>query len=166
MAADPFLTFHGEHEAIRPRLRALEKALDAAMNRGRADEADRATFRDVLDFLRTFVFAHIRREEEALLPVLEEAVGRYGTLVNVIAYDHDEVRRETAKFGEAMAALEAAAGEPHRPELGEVNRHGIFLVQYLGLHMAKEDSALANAAREALGEEGLREVARRLESMG
>jgi len=166
MAADPFLTFHGEHETIRPRLRAFERALDAAMNRGRADEADRATFREVLDFLRTFVFAHFRREDEALLPVLEEAVGRYGTLVNVIAYDHDEVRRETAKFGEAMAALEAAAGEPHRSELAEVNRHGIFLVQYLGLHMAKEDSALADAAREALGEEGLREVARRLESIG
>jgi len=166
MAVDPFVTFHGEHEAIRPRLRAFERALDAAMNGGRADESDRAVFRETLAFLSTFVFAHFRREEEALLPVLEEKVGRYGTLVNVIAYDHDEVRREAAKLGEALAALEAAAGGSHRSELGEVNRHGIFLVQYLGLHMAKEDSALADAAREALGEEGLREVARRLESMG
>lgn len=166
MAADPFLTFHGEHEAIRARLRAFEKVLDAAMNRGHADASGLAAFREVLDLLRTDVFAHFRREEEALLPLLEQRVGRYGSLVGVIAYDHEEVRREAAKFGEAVAALEAAAGGPHRQELGEVNRHGIFLVQYLGLHMAKEDSALADAAREALGPEGLREVARRLEEIG
>jgi len=136
------------------------------MNRGRADEADRATFRDVLDFLRTFVFAHFRREDEALLPVLEEKVGRYGTLVNVIAYDHAEIRRAAGKLGGSLAALEAKASMPHVPELHEFNRHGIFLVQYLGLHMAKEDTSLAEAARQALGEEGLREVARRLEEIG
>lgn len=165
MSEDPLLTFHREHEVIRPRLRAFERALDAAMNRGHAGEAELAVFRGTLDFLRTEVFAHLRREEEALLPVLEQKVGRYGSLVSVIAYDHDEVRREAGKLEEALAALERA-GEAHGADLKELNRHGIFLVQYLGLHMAKEDSSLAEAARQALGEEGLREVARRLEEIG
>jgi hemerythrin-like domain-containing protein len=165
MAADPLFVFHVEHETIRPQLRAFETRLDAAMNRGAADAADLAAFHELLAFLRAFVFGHFWREEEALLKVLEKEVGRFGTLVNVIACDHEEVRREAGKLGQALAALDAAAGTSHRSELAEVNRHGIFLVQYLGLHMAKEDSALADAAREALGEDGLQEVARRLESM-
>jgi len=108
----------------------------------------------------------MRREEHALLPALEAKIGRRGTLVSVIAYDHEEIRRALGKLGEALAALEGQAATAHALALREVNRHGIFLVQYLGLHMAKEDSALMAVARESLGEEGLREVERRLESMG
>lgn len=165
MAADPLVAIFGEHESIRPRLRGFERALDTAMNRQNVSDVELAVFRDTLNFLRGNVERHMRLEESALLPVLEAKVGRFGTLVSVIAYDHDEVRRETEKLADALAALERAAAQPHRPQLAEVNRHGIFLVQYLGLHMAKEDSALADAAREALGEAGLREVARRLESI-
>ena len=162
---DPLLRFHEEHQAIRARLRKLEAALDAAMNRNRADAGDLTTFRESVQHLRGSVLPHFRREEEALLPLLEAKVGRFGTLVNVIAYDHEEVRREIGKFAEALAALEANASGIHAAELRELNRHGIFVVQYLGLHMAKEDSTLAAIAREALGEKGLSEVARRLESM-
>lgn len=157
------LAFHRDHERIRPRLRALERALDAAVNRDRAGASDLAVFRESLESLRTDGFDHLRREEHALLPVLEQRVGRFGTLVNVIAYDHAEIRREVEKFGEALVALESKADIPHGPELRELNRHGVFLIQYMGLHMAKEDSSLADLAREALGEEGLREVTRRLE---
>lgn len=163
MAGDPLLAFHRDHERIRPRLRALERALDAAVNRDRAGASDLAVFRESLESLRTDGFDHLRREEHALLPVLEQRVGRFGTLVNVIAYDHAEIRREVEKFGEALVALESKADIPHGPELRELNRHGVFLIQYMGLHMAKEDSSLADLAREALGEEGLREVSRRLE---
>ncbi len=166
MAEDPFLVFHRDHEQIRPRLRTLEAALDAAMNRGRASGAEVTAFRAAQEFLESFAFAHFRREEAALLPALEARVGRFGTLVNVIAYDHDEIRREVAKFSEALAALVAKKDGPHRAELGEVNRHGVFLVQYVGLHMAKEDSSLAETARAALGPEGLEEVSRRLEASG
>ena len=151
---------------IRLRLRSFERLLDAAMNRESAGEAELAVFLETLGFLRDAVERHMRREEAALLPILEERVGRYGTLVNVIAYDHAEIRRAAGKLGGSLAALEAKASMPHVPELHEFNRHGIFLVQYLGLHMAKEDTSLAEAARQALGEEGLREVARRLEEIG
>ena len=165
MTDDALRAFQREHEAIRHRLRTFERALDAAMNRGQVEQAELALFDETLAFLRTDVFVHFRREEKALLPLLEEKVGRYGSLVSVIAYDHDEVRREVAKLSEALAMLQAASDRPHRSELQELNRHGIFLVQYLALHMAKEDSSLAEAARQALGEEGLREVARRLEEI-
>lgn len=165
MADDPFLVFHREHEKIRPRLRALERALDLAVNRDRAEAAELAVFRESLESLRTEGFEHFRREEHALLPVLEDRVGRFGTLVNVITYDHDEIRREVGKFGDALAALEAKAGAPHGAELRELNRHGVFLIQYMGLHMAKEESSLADLARAALGEDGLREVSRRMEGL-
>ncbi len=160
---DPFEAFFREHESIRPRLREFERALDAAMNRSRAEAGELGAFQETLEFLRDDVLDHMRKEDEALLPLLEAKVGRFGTLVNVIAYDHDEVRRTVDKLGEAIDALAAKASGPHVAELQEVNRHGIFLVQYLSLHMAKEDSSLADLAREALGPNGLAEVARRLE---
>ena len=165
MSADPLLAFHEDHERIRPRLRQLEKALDAAMNRDRAEVSERKVFREGREFLETAVLDHFRREEHALLPALEARVGRFGSLVNVIAYDHDEVRREVGKLAEALVALEAKADRPHVAELHEVNRHGIFLVQYLGLHMAKEDAYFGGDARQALGEGGLAEVTRRLEAV-
>lgn len=165
MAADPFLTLHREHESIRKVLRSLEAALDAAMNRDRATASDLSAIRDAAAYLRTTGEAHLRREERALLAPLEERIGRHGTLVGVIAYDHDEVRRETRKLEEALAAVDTA-GDARGAELRELNRHGIFLVQYFSLHMAKEDSALADLARQILGEDGLAEVARRLEAPG
>jgi len=136
------------------------------MNREQAGSAELTVFRETLTFLRAELERHMRREEHALLPALEAKIGRRGTLVSVIAYDHEEIRRALGKLGEALAALEGQAATAHALALREVNRHGIFLVQYLGLHMAKEDSALMAVARESLGEEGLREVERRLESMG
>jgi len=166
MVGDPFLAFHEDHERIRPGLRSLEAALDAAMNRDRAGAAELATFRESLELLRTEGFDHFRREERALLPPLEARIGRFGTLVSVIAYDHEEIRREVGKFEDALTRLEAKAGTAHGPELRELNRHGIFIVQDLSLHMAKEDSSLAELARKALGEEGMREVSRRLEDGG
>lgn len=165
MAADPLLAFHEEHEGFRRSLRELEKALDAAMNRRHASEGEIVTFREAVRLLRTSVVTHLRREEMALLPVLEERVGRHGTLVDVIAYDHEEIRRETGKLEDALAALSSKGEEPHAAELAQVNRHGIFLVQYFALHMAKEDSYYAEAARVELGKEGLAEVRRRLETI-
>ena len=161
--ADPLLAFRRDHEEIRPRLRALEAALDAAMNRDRAVPAELAVFRGTIAFLQSVAFDHFRREERALLPPLEAKVGRYGSLVNVIAYDHEEVRREVDKLAAAVAVLAAKADAPHDLELREVNRHGIFLVQYLGLHMAKEDAYFGGASRDELGSDGLAEVAQLLE---
>lgn len=160
---DPLEAFSREHGTIRPGLREFERALDAAMNRGRAEASELAAFRDAVGFLRTDVSAHLRREDEALLPTLEAKIGRFGTLVSVIAYDHEEVRRTVEKLAEAVDALATRADGPHGAELREVNRHGIFVVQYLGLHMAKEDAFFAEGAREALGVAGLAEVARRLQ---
>lgn len=164
-AADPFATLHQEHAAIRSVLRSLEAALDAAMNRDRAGPAELAAIGEAAAFLRTVAEAHMRREERAVLAPLEARIGRHGTLVGVIAYDHDEVRRETRKLEEALAAV-GASGEARGAELRELNRHGIFLVQYFSLHMAKEDSALADLARTTLGAEELREAARVLEASG
>ena len=166
MAGDPLRILQRDHAAIRARLKSLETALDAAMNRDRAGAADLAAFRESVAFLRTTVLDHLRREESTLLPALEAKIGRQGTLVDVILWDHDEVRREVGKLADALVALEAKGGEPHSAKLRELNRHGIFLVQYLGLHMAKEDASLAELARTVLDDDGLQEVARRLEELG
>src|SRR3970282_3053232 len=117
--ADPLLAFRRDHEEIRPRRRALEAALDAAMNRDRAVPPELAVFRGTIAFLQSVAFDHFRREERALLPPLEAKVGRYGSLVNVIAYDHEEGRGEVDKLAAAGAVLggeEDGQHAPHRRE--------------------------------------------------
>lgn len=96
------------------------------------------------------VIPHFEREERFLLPPLEAKVGRTGSLVGVVAYEHAEIRREIGKIKEALAALKASRREPHAAEVEELNRHGIFTVQFLWDHFRKENVSLFPTAREVL----------------
>src|SRR2546423_910857 len=86
-------------------------------------------------------------EDETILPRLEAAIGRYGTLVNVVSYEHDEIRRGVEKFRTARQELQS---HPSWAAIQETNRHGIFLVQFLWDHFRKERMSLFPTARERL----------------
>jgi hemerythrin-like domain-containing protein len=90
----------------------------------------------------------LRMEDQAVLPPLEAAIGRYGTLVNVIAYEHDEIRRGIGKYREALDDLHKQPAS--WAAIQELNRHGIFLVQFLWDHFRKERVSLFAVARERL----------------
>jgi len=94
-------------------------------------------------------------EDETILQPLEAAIGRYGTLVNVVAYEHDEIRRGVEKFKAARRDLEA---HPSWAAIQEANRHGIFLVQFLWDHFRKERTSLFPTARERLPEAELESI--------
>mgnify|MGYP000294403462 CR=1 FL=1 len=91
---------------------------------------------------------------------LEAAIGRFGTLVNVVAYEHEEIRREIAKFKEARSQLDGVK-DPW-PAIQELNRHGIFTIQFLWDHFRKEKVSLFPTAAKSLSGEQLREIGRRL----
>ena len=101
-----------------------------------------------LRFFAEELLPHLRAEDEAVLPRIEAVIGRYGTLVNVIAYEHDEIRRGIEKFREALEELRR---QPTSwATIQELNRHGIFLVQFLWDHFRKERTSLFPTARERL----------------
>jgi len=139
-----------EHADFIEKLTELEAVLDEMMATREASDEDIELLDEAIRFFEEEMFPHFDREETFLLPALEAKVGLYGSLVNVVAYEHAEVRREVGKIREGLAALKAKRGGPHVKEIEELNRHGIFTVQFLWDHFRKEKTSLFQTARETL----------------
>ena len=147
---NPFQRLLDDHADFLDKLSELEAVLDEMVALREAAEPHRILLDEALRFFDDELLPHLRLEDEHVLPPLEAKIGRFGTLVNVVAYEHEEIRRETAKFREARAELEAER-DPW-PAIQEINRHGIFIVQFLWDHFRKERTGLfPTAARELSG---------------
>lgn len=151
--ADLFQPLLDDHEEFLEKLNELEAVLDEMMHTREANDGNRELLDESLRFFQDDLLPHLRREDEIVLPPLEAAIGRYGTLVNVVAYEHEEIRREIAKFREARGQL-GASKDPW-PAIQELNRHGIFTIQFLWDHFRKEKMSLFATARTALKAEQL-----------
>lgn len=157
---DPFSRLLDDHEDFLEKLAELEANLDEMVRTREATEANRAVLDEALRFFEEELLPHFRLEDEVVLPALEPRVGRFGSLVNVVAYEHEEIRREVVKFREARADL-TAARDPG-PAIEELNRHGIFTIQFLWDHFRKERTSLFPTAREQLPPEDLAAIRRKL----
>jgi hemerythrin-like domain-containing protein len=159
-ARDPFRPLLEDHEEFLEKLSELEAVLDEMMNTREASEGNRDLLDEALRFFEEELLPHFRREDEIVLPPLEAAIGRFGTLVNVVAYEHEEIRREIAKFREARAELDASRNP--WPAIQEMNRHGVFAIQFLWDHFRKEKVSLFPTAAKSLSAAQLDEIGRRL----
>jgi len=160
MAADPFQPLLDDHEEFLEKLNELEAVLDEMMRTRDASDENRELLDESVRFFDEELLPHLRKEDEVLLPPLEAAIGRFGTLVNVIAYEHEEIRREVSKFKEARAEL--GTRKDSWPAIQELNRHGIFAIQFLWDHFRKERVSLFPTAAKSLSPEALRDLGRRL----
>ena len=146
--ASPFQPLLDDHDEFLEKLTELEAVLDEMMNTREANDANRELLDEALRFFEEDLMPHFAREDAVVLPPLEAAIGRFGTLVNVVAYEHEEIRREIAKFKEARAGLESQR-DPW-PAIQELNRHGIFTIQFLWDHFRKEKASLFPTAVRSL----------------
>ncbi len=158
--ADPFQPLLDDHDEFLEKLNELEAVLDEMMNTREANEGNRELLDESIRFFEEDLLPHFAREDAVVLPPLEAAIGRFGTLVNVVAYEHEEIRREIAKFKEARTEL-GASRDPW-PSIQELNRHGIFTIQFLWDHFRKEKVSLFPKAAASLSAEQLAEIRRRL----
>ena len=157
---DPFQPLLDDHEEFLEKLHELEAVLDEMMHTRAANDANRELLDESIRFFEEDLLPHFSKEDEFLLPPLEARIGRFGTLVNVVAYEHEEIRREIAKLREARSALDAAK-DPW-PVIQELNRHGIFTIQFLWDHFRKEKVSLFPTAMKSLGPDRLEGIARAL----
>ncbi len=157
---DPFQPLLDDHDEFLEKLNELEAVLDEMMTTREANEGNRELLDESIRFFEDELLPHFRREDEIVLPILEAAIGRFGTLVNVVGYEHEEIRREIGKFREARAEL-GRAQDPW-PAIQELNRHGIFTIQFLWDHFRKEKVSLFPTARKSLNPEQLDGIARAL----
>jgi hemerythrin-like domain-containing protein len=146
--ASPFQPLLDDHEEFLEKLNELEAVLDEMMNTREANEGNREMLDEAIRFFEEDLMPHFAREDEIVLPPLEAAIGRFGTLVNVVAYEHEEIRREIAKFKEARGGLDV--GKDPWPAIQELNRHGIFTIQFLWDHFRKEKVSLFPKALQSL----------------
>ncbi len=152
----PFQPLLDDHEEFLEKLNELEAVLDEMMNTREANEGNRELLDESIRFFEEDLAPHFVLEDEVVLPPLEKTIGRFGTLVNVVAYEHEEIRREIAKFKEARASLDA--GKDPWPAIQELNRHGIFTIQFLWDHFRKEKVSLFPKALESLTPESLQTI--------
>ena len=146
--ASPFQPLLDDHEEFLEKLNELEAVLDEMMNTREANEGNRELLDEAIRFFEDDLLPHFAREDRFVLPPMEAAIGRFGTLVNVVAYEHEEIRREIVKFKESRAALDA--GRDPWPAIQELNRHGIFTIQFLWDHFRKEKVSLFPTAVKSL----------------
>ncbi len=157
---DPFGPLLAAQADFVDKLTELEATLDEMMGTREVSDGNFIIFTESLRFFTEELEPLLHMEDETVLPPLEAAIGRYGTLVNVIAYEHDEIRRGIGKFREALDDLRkqpSAWGA-----IQELNRHGIFLVQFLWDHFRKERLSLFVVARERLSAADLRAIRERV----
>ncbi len=157
---DPLQPLLDDHEEFLEKLTELEAILDEMMHTREANAANRELLDESVRFFDEDLLHHFRKEDELLLPPLEAKIGRFGTLVNVVAYEHEEIRREIVKFKEARSALDGAK-DPW-PVIQELNRHGIFTIQFLWDHFRKEKVSLFPTAAKSLSPDELATIGRRL----
>ena len=156
---DPFALLLGAHADFVDKLTEIEATLDEMMATREAREENRIILDESVRFFEEELMPHLQLEDEVVLPRLERAIGRYGTLVNVVAYEHDEIRRGIEKFKQARKDLGDSSSWP---AIQELNRHGIFLVQFLWDHFRKERVSLFATARERLPKEDLAAIRERV----
>ncbi|HLE54861.1 MAG TPA: hemerythrin domain-containing protein [Thermoplasmata archaeon] len=157
-AGSPFQPLLDAHEDFVDKLTELEATLDEMMRTREASEGNREILDESIRFFEEELLPHFVQEDEVVLPPLEAAIGRFGTLVNVVAYEHEEIRREVHKFEDARRELDSRR-DPW-PAIEELNRHGIFTIQFLWDHFRKERTGLFPAALQKLTGpqlEGIRE---------
>src|SRR6266511_973135 len=155
---DPFSAVLADHADFVDKLTELEATLDEMMATRDASEENGIILDEAIRFFDEELLPFLTAEDEAILPKLEAAIGRYGTLVSVVAYEHAEIRRGVEKF---KAARQELSRDPSWSAIQEINRHGIFLVQFLWDHFRKERTSLFPTARERLPPSDLEAIRKR-----
>lgn len=131
---DPIAVLVHEHDIIKKVAAALSELASSAE---RAVQADPATLREVVRFMREFADrCHHAKEEKILFPAMvAKGVPDSGCPVAGLIQEHQRGRALVSAFAEAVEAL--AGGAPGAP--ANVARAVGELVDFYGKHIWKED---------------------------
>lgn len=171
---DPIAVLTSEHQQIRATLAKLDGALRAlaAAEEPEEMEALAAVFADLLDLFDGDIGRHMGFEEEHLFPALERYIGREHGPIAVMLYEHQLVRKNLARFGEALAAWrDSWPTDGDEAERRRERSLALALAQAaaefagaLSAHASKEDDIVFPMARRCLSAEELAALGERLAS--
>jgi hemerythrin-like domain-containing protein len=153
-ALTPTAVLRADHDVILGVLRAMTRVLDDG---GHFD--DTAFWRDVLTFMRDFVYgAHDRKEEAVLFPKLEMCgVERSHGPIGVMLAEHEEAQALLARLAQEQPALATASEEACDRFLQTARKYCALLVS----HIARENGVLFPMADALLSPDDRDDVLRR-----
>src|SRR5256886_7294230 len=104
---DPVYALLGDHADFVDKLTELEATLDEMIATREAREENRIILDESIRFFEDELLPVLAAEDQTILPPLEAVIGRDGTLVNGVPYEHHEIPRGVGKFQAARRDLEA-----------------------------------------------------------
>jgi len=186
---DPIDQLLAEHGEIMADVETLRRAVEDLHTRGEdALPGALPALASVGRMMATRLLRHARKEDEALFPAIEEAIGMppgltsgaFGSPTAVMREEHRAIHERSLRFREtlrelneiehpaivaggarlrALAAQGAGAGGADAAALAET---GATIVELLDLHFGKEEDILFPMAREILSREALWQVTARM----
>ncbi len=168
-----------EHEEIMAEIAHLRREVRELEIRGESALPEALpVFASVSRMMATQLLTHARKEDEALFPALEAALGGAGGPTAVMRQEHREIHAQAARFRQTVYELNEiehpaiVAGGARLRELTtggapaeELRATAFEVIRLLDLHFGKEEDILFPMARQVLPPETLRAVARRMEEI-
>jgi len=139
------------------KLGALSKAVKG-LGSGDASrfEQERGTIAEIAAFLEKDVELHLKKEELALFPPLEEVMGKGVGPVAVMLLEHQDLR---AKIGQLRGHLNEADGAGVKQEtLAGIEGSASYICSLLTEHIYKEDNILFPMSEQVLSPQAMQEV--------
>lgn len=135
---NPLLRLSNDHEEVLEVLAKLKSDLTDAERTVEIRVLSR--LREICKYFEQQVNLHIRLEEEALFPILEQYLPREGGPIGVMLYEHSIYREFLKEFEEALLSLQRfPESMVLRDRLVDIGRE---LVQLLTGHIHKEERVL------------------------
>jgi hemerythrin-like domain-containing protein len=154
---DPIKELSREHQAALAALSRLESVLKEGRESGALSESARSYCGEFVAILENDISRHFAKEEQALFPALEPALGKDSGPLAVMNLEHRELRASFYAFTHLVGTINGGGAVPD----GLVGA-GVGLISLLREHIDKEDQVLFPTARDILSEGDLDQVAERM----
>lgn len=153
---DPIEQLMHEHQEGLAALDRLQEAAQQVTAEG-LSPATRKVMEQAIDFINGEIRGHNEKEEKVLFPALGNYLPSPGGPVDVMLAEH----RELWTLNDRLVNLLAESS----PDRAALTQTALGIVALLRGHIHKEDNVLYPMARRFLGEQGLAEVARKVEAL-
>jgi hemerythrin-like domain-containing protein len=174
---DPIERLLAEHRDIRRQIAELRSAVATLGERGEAALAEvRPVLRATVKMIELELFAHARREDEALFPAIERAL-REEAMTGEMRREHRDIHAEADRFRATLRELNEVehpaivesgtrlAGLTPSGDAETLRSTGAELIRLLDDHFLKEEEILFPMARNVLDPGELEAVAHAMDGL-
>ena len=160
-AKRPIDSLAEDHIAVIAQLNRLREAGAklTSVTENQVDEA-KIAIGEVATFLATELELHLRKEEEALFPPLENVIGASGGPTAVMRYEHVDLREQNQELQKLVADFDDA--EKTLQNIKKLEGTIVHIYNVLTQHIHKEDFILFPMANDALKPQDMEKVATKM----